>query len=86
MSKDKHKGVKRRLFALANLPRWDQGKKKCISGFYNEPSGNGEIHRPWIDISKDIRELEKLGMVSRKRVGDGWHGSHIRKTKLISKI
>lgn len=86
MSKDKHKGVARRKFALANLPISDCGKRKVIRGYLGEPTPrkNG-ARREYVDITADLKMLEKEGLVKRRRSQPvGGFNRHIRRTRLVA--
>ena len=88
MSRDKHKGVARRKFALAQLPLGDHGKRKIVYGFKAEPrAGKGATFRqqirPRVDITADVRRLEKSGRVRRLRRSRGHFTPHIKTTILV---
>lgn len=84
MSSDKHKGVARRKFALANLPSSDWGKRKVVRGYLEAPTPKkGGARRQYVDITADLERLEKKGLVKRRRsspVGS-FFGRHIRRTR-----
>ncbi len=69
MSKDKHKGVERRKFVLANLPLRDHGSRRTIRGHLPDPSPHrGAVkQRPSLDVTQEVKRLEKTGALRRKR-------------------
>jgi hypothetical protein len=90
MSNDKHKGVQRRKFALANLPREDSGRRKVVYGsrpmIVVKATPYRSTCRPAVDITKEVRQLEKAGKVKRRRSGSigSAFGNHIRRTHFIA--
>ena len=68
MSKDKHRNRDKKLFVLANLPITDRGthQPKIIQGFLENASVKGK-HRKGVDVTKEIKQLEKEGKIERKR-------------------
>ena len=83
MSKDKHKGVARRKFALANVSV-DNGRRTIIRGYLGEPTPTrrGAV-REYVDITKEIEQLEKRGLIKRVRTHS--RGTHIRRTRLVAR-
>lgn len=82
MSKDKRKNSDKRKFVLANLPVMD-GREirmtKARSAYDRKGiHGRGDS----IDVSKEIKRLEKEGKIKRERV---YHSSYIKRTKLVKK-
>lgn len=77
MSKDKHKGVARRKFALANISKVTESKRMTVHEA-PEPSVKRRRHYPQerilvsVDITKAVKELEKKGKISRIRIRKGF--------------
>ncbi len=70
MSKDKHKGVERRKFVMANLPIMENGKKIKTNGYRPDPNTDYRYsYGPEIDITKDVKALKKKKMLKFKRTG-----------------
>jgi hypothetical protein len=91
MSKDKHKGVERRKFALANLPVTAYGRRILVPGHLPAPEAGKSAtfrrqFRPTLDITKEIRQLGKAGKVKRRRSAPvaSSFGRHIRRTLIVA--
>lgn len=87
MSKDKHRGVERRKFVLANLPKQQWGGRHFMRDFVPEPTldKNKHFHRT-IEVTKEIKQLEKRGKIKRTSVcAHSLFGRHIRRTVLEEK-
>jgi hypothetical protein len=80
MSKDKHKGVARRKFALAQLPIKHDGSPQIKVRGYALPvrAKDASLHpmyrtqRPLVDITYEIKQLKKAGKLKTVRVPRGF--------------
>ena len=85
MSADKHRGVWRRKFVMANLPLVDWGHRRGFYkwGFMPAPSPvRGGVRRPLLNLTRDVKRLEREGKIVRRRTGPRGFSRHVRNTEL----